>query len=250
MPPSSSGVGGKPVRCPSQGNIAIQTTIRVLTLIRGLPLRISEETAGAAAPAAGQSNASSVDSELAICGLLDKTIAGPLQNPYFGRPEPFYALPITPMFLVGRIDGPDKATARRLIDDALATEATGLYGKAYIDLALKNEPGYKIGEDWLLAAARALEMKGIPTMVDSLAATLPTNFPLTDTAYLSRLVYPQRRRPVPESQLQIPPRCGRLPHSFLQRHHPPHHQGLLVRPTACQRRLRRAGQCLGTLSGT
>lgn len=169
---------------PNQGNIAVQTTMRVLTLIRGLPLRISEETTpGAAPPAAGQSNAASVDSELAIAGLLDKPIAGPLQNPYFGRPEPFYTIPITPMFIVGRIDGPDKTTARRLIDDALATEATGLYGKAYIDLALKNETGYKMGEDWLLAAARSLELKGIPVMVDSLASTFPPNFPLSDAAF-------------------------------------------------------------------
>jgi len=169
---------------PNQGNIAVQTTIRVLTLMRGLPLRISEETAaGAPAPAAGQANASSVDSELAIAGLLDKPSAGPLKNPYFERTEPFYALPVTPMFLVGRIDGPDKATARRLIDDAIATEATGLYGKAYIDLAQKNEPGYKVGEDWLVAAARALELKGIPVMVDSLPSTLPLNFPMMDAAY-------------------------------------------------------------------
>ncbi|MDB6069839.1 MAG: hypothetical protein JWL81_1010 [Verrucomicrobiales bacterium] len=168
-----------------QGNIAVQTTIRVLALMRGLPLRIAEQApaAGAAAPGPGQQNASSVDSELAISGLLEKTIAGPLVNPYYNRPEPFYALPITPMFLVGRIDGPDKATARRLIDDALATEATGLYGKAYIDLAIKNEPGYKDGESWLLAAASALEMKGVPTMVDSLPSTLPVNFPMTDAAY-------------------------------------------------------------------
>lgn len=169
---------------PQQGNIAIQTTMRVLTLIRGLPLRVSEEALpSGAAPALGQNNASSVDSELAIAGLLDKPTAGQLQNPYFGRAEPFYALPLTPMFIVGRLDGPDKATARRLVDDALAAEATGLYGKAYIDLALKNEPGYKVGEDWLIAAARSLELKGVPVMVDSLASTLPINFPMGDCAY-------------------------------------------------------------------
>jgi uncharacterized protein (TIGR03790 family) len=175
----------KTANVPNEGNLAVQTTMRVLALMRGLPLRIAEEAPapGVTPPAVGGSNASSVDSELAITGVIDKTIMGPLKNPYFERTEPFYSLPITPMFLVGRIDGPDKATARRLIDDAIATEATGLYGKAYIDLALKNEAGYQDGETWLLSAASALEMKGIPVMVDSLAATLPTNFPMTDAAY-------------------------------------------------------------------
>jgi hypothetical protein len=123
-----------------------------------------------------------VDSELAIMGIFDKNLAGPLKNPYFNRKERFYQLPLTPMFLVGRLDGPDKATAQRLVDDAMATEAEGLYGKAYIDLALKNEAGYKEGEDWLKAIAAQCEMKGIPTVVDSLAPTLPTNYPMTDAA--------------------------------------------------------------------
>ena len=58
---------------PKEGTIAIQTSIRILTLIRGLPLRISEE-AGATPAAAGMSNASSVDSELCLAGLFDKSI--------------------------------------------------------------------------------------------------------------------------------------------------------------------------------
>ncbi|MDB6132980.1 MAG: hypothetical protein JWM59_1223 [Verrucomicrobiales bacterium] len=162
-----------------QGTIAMQTTVRVLTLIRGLPLRISED---GPAPALGQSNAASVDSELALLGAFDKAVKGPLNNPYFDKKERFYQLPITPMFIVGRLDGPDKATAKRLVDDAMAVEAEGLYGKAYVDLALKNEAGYKQGEDWLLAIAGQCEMKGIPTVVDSLAGTLPVNYPMTDAA--------------------------------------------------------------------
>ena len=173
---------------PKEGKIASQTTIRVLTLIRGLPLRISEDASPAPSPATpadaiSQTNAASVDSELAAAGLFDKPLGGPFPNPFFGRPESFAALPLTPMFLVGRLDGPDPATARRLLDDALAAEASGLYGKAYIDLALKKEPGYKLGEDWLLASARALELQGFPTVVDSLASTLPTNFPMQDAAF-------------------------------------------------------------------
>lgn len=164
---------------PNQGTIAVQTSIRVITIIRGIPLRVSEDGPAAAA---GQSNAASVDSELALAGVYNKPLNGPLNNPYFDKKERFYQLPITPMFIVGRLDGPDKATAQRLVDDAMATEAEGLYGKAYIDLALKNEAGYKMGEDWLLSIAGKCEMKGIPTIVDSLAGTLPTNYPMTDAA--------------------------------------------------------------------
>lgn len=169
----------KTANVPKQGNLAVQTSVRVLTLIRGLPLRISEE--GTPAGPLGV-NAASVDSELTFAGLFDKPINGPVGNPYFDRKEPFYQLPITPMFIVGRLDGPDKATAQRLVDDAMATEAEGLFGKAYIDLALKTDGGYKEGEAWLQAIAGRCEMKGIPTIVDSLAETLPKNYPMTDAA--------------------------------------------------------------------
>ncbi|MES2706810.1 MAG: TIGR03790 family protein [Verrucomicrobiota bacterium] len=164
---------------PKQGTIAVQTSIRVLTLIRGIPLRVSED---GPAPAQGQSNAASVDSELALCGAYDKNITGGLNNPYFDKKERFYQLPITPMFIVGRLDGPDQATARRLVDDALATEAEGLFGRAYIDLAQKTDGGYKQGEEWLTVVAGQCELRGIPTIMDSLASTLPTNYPMTDAA--------------------------------------------------------------------
>lgn len=180
---------------PNYGTIPLQTSIRVLAVMRGVPLRVSEDPVygepdpktqrrPVIPPQPGRANAASVDSELALLGLINRQDTGPLPNPYFGRNEPFYTLPqLTPMFLVGRLDGPNLATAKRLVDDALAVEAAGgLYGKAYLDLALKNEEGYKIGEEWILSAARSLELQGVPTFVDSQAATLPTNFPMTDAA--------------------------------------------------------------------
>ena len=176
-----------------QGTIAVQTRIRVIALIRGMPLRVSEDPVygepdpktkrrEVIPPEAGKSNAASVDSELCLLGALDRPDVGPMINPYFGKTEPFYKIPITPVFLVGRLDGPDDATVKRLVDDALAAEKTGLYGRAFIDLAQKNDPGYKIGEDWLRAVMGRLELFGIPTVVDSWPQTFPENFPMTDTA--------------------------------------------------------------------
>ena len=41
--------------------------------------------------------------------------------------------PVRPTFMVSRIDAPTLAIARRIMDDAIKVEATGLVGKAYFD---------------------------------------------------------------------------------------------------------------------
>ena len=61
-------------------------------------------------------------------------------------------------------------------------EKSGLYGKAYVDLARKTQEGYKLGEEWLINAARLLESKGLPVIMDTWAPTLPQNFPMQDCA--------------------------------------------------------------------
>lgn len=176
----------------NQGTVPVQTTVRVMTIIRGIPLRVNEQPVvekdpstgkeEVIAPKAGESNASSVDSELAALGLLDKTIRGPLKNPYHKQNVSFSRFPWPPMFITGRIDGPSVTVAKRLIDDAIATEkAGGLFGRAVVDLALK--PGaYEEGDNWLMAVARACELKGIPVSLDSLDVTLPRNWPATECA--------------------------------------------------------------------
>ncbi len=177
-------------KVPTDGLVAVKTTMRVLVLMQGLPMRIDEATHGkdpktgkeiGANP--GEQNAASVDSELTTLGVLENPINGFVNNPYFNATKSFAEVGFTPMFLVGRIDGPDKATAKRLIDDAIAVEKSGLYGKAYVDLALKTQEGYKLGEDWLINAARMLESKGLPVIMDSWAPTLPQNFPMQDCAF-------------------------------------------------------------------
>ncbi len=54
--------------------------------------------------------------------------------------------------LVGRIDGPSWDIAKRLIEDAVAAEKSGLWGNAYLDLSrmdVTKGEGYKIGDEWL-----------------------------------------------------------------------------------------------------
>ena len=176
-------------RVGKDGLLAVKTTMRVFAIMQGVPMKIMEASHGKD-PKTGQEitappmqqNAGSVDSDLAAFGVLERPINSVVNNPYFGSDKPFAETPLAPMFLVGRIDGPDKATAKRLIDDAVAVEKEGLYGKAYIDLAQKTGEGYKMGEDWLINAARMLELQGVPVIMDTWAPTLPKNYSMDDCA--------------------------------------------------------------------
>jgi uncharacterized protein (TIGR03790 family) len=77
-----------------------------------------------------------VDSELAMLLLAESYVrAHWLPNPYLSQ---FDSLPgidhiRANTIMVARLDGPTPETARRLVDDALQTEETGLQGTFYID---------------------------------------------------------------------------------------------------------------------
>jgi uncharacterized protein (TIGR03790 family) len=175
-------------KTPQAGTVAAKTTMRVITVMQGVPLRISHQAipvdpkTGKEPVIPGQENASSVDAELAAFGLLDKAAQGYVVNPYFKANVAFAKTGLAPMFLVGRIDGPSKAIAKRLIDDAIAVEKEGLYGKAYVDLARKTQEGYAMGETWLVNCGRMLELNGIPTIMDMWEPTFPANYPMSDCA--------------------------------------------------------------------
>jgi hypothetical protein len=68
-----------------------------------------------------------------------------------------------------------------MIDDAIATEADGLLGRAVIDLALKDG-GYQEGEDWLKATTSLYRQHGIPAYVERTAELIPEGWPLPETA--------------------------------------------------------------------
>jgi uncharacterized protein (TIGR03790 family) len=72
-----------------------------------------------------------------------------------------------PMVLTARLDGPSVAVVKRMIDDAVATEAKGLSGKVYVDARgirydPKEDTGYGYGgyDESMREMARLLEKDG------------------------------------------------------------------------------------------
>ncbi len=175
----------------------VRNTIKFAAVIYGMPLKIEAtpgEPTGATDPATGEpvrakrtlqnTDAASLCSELALLGVDLPDLSGPAPNAYFraadayGRPE---------LLLASRIDGPTYEDAKRLVDDAAAIEAGGLWGTAVIDIAKLAEskgPGYGIGDDWLENGALFYHKAGIPALVDRSPAVLPSGYPLRDDVVL------------------------------------------------------------------
>jgi uncharacterized protein (TIGR03790 family) len=157
-----------------------ESEIKVCCVIRGIPLKIRREQTS---PKPAQEDEACVDSELCSLGLPKQTLAGPLRNPFYKQPMRFQLFPAAAgMLLVGRLDGPDTDTVKRMIDDALAAEKEGLRGRAVIDLAQKTG-AYKEGEDWLAQSAVFFREHGVPVYIDREESLIPDHWPLPDTAF-------------------------------------------------------------------
>jgi len=151
---------------------------RIFCPIHGMPLRIAPAVGE---PEVGQNvSAASVDSELALLADGSAPIPGPLQNPYYRKSLPLPQMPSLQIFLVGRLDGPSPDVVRSMIDGAIQAEETGLWGKAYIDEAAEDRPGYVIGDKWISGAARAIRASGIPVVKDTHRSRFPLNYPMAD----------------------------------------------------------------------
>lgn len=170
--------------------VPVKNRIRVLVCVRGVPYRIarvpvppppegSDEKPPAPAPL--ERDEAAVDSELNLLGISGYKIAGPMKNPYFKMDRAITEAPLDPILLVTRLDAPTEADCKRLVDDALAAEQEGLWGMAYLDLALKGQ-NYKMGDDWIEAIAKRNAEVGIPTVIDRARDTFVTNYPMRDAA--------------------------------------------------------------------
>lgn len=121
-----------------------------------------------------EDNRASVDSELMLVLCGDPPLAGWLPNPYFPGFQG-HESPLTGkiLLLVSRLDGPDPASVRRIIDDSLFAEAEGLSGTAYFDArwsrpTKEDVSGYALYDRAIHFAADAVERSGrMPVMLDA-----------------------------------------------------------------------------------
>jgi uncharacterized protein (TIGR03790 family) len=157
--------------------------IQVLVTLRGVPLRIQPVPKPAGAPVNAQNpvagrDEASVDSELAMFGVEGLPTDGILQNKFYNATTSFSDAQMPFLVLTARLDAPSLATCERMIGDALEVEKTGLWGRAYVDIANK----FPQGDQWLEAVVKANRDTGIPTVVDRFDDTLPKNYPMTDAS--------------------------------------------------------------------
>ncbi len=161
-------------------------TIAFVALIKGMPLKIRPAEAypgDVSHPGPiGSRNDASVDSELAVLQRFAPEVSGAVVNPYFQSYRAITEMPNPPLLLVCRLDAPTAATVRQMITDAIETEKTGLWGRAYVDGAHNTSGGLLLGDEWLAEIATQLRKVGVPVVYDNEPALFPDGYPMSDAA--------------------------------------------------------------------
>jgi len=172
---------------PRGGPVTVATNaIRFVAMMKGIPLKIRPATDypgdKPGGPPLGNRNDASVDSEVAALGAFSDQISGPLPNPYFQSYKAIAEVDLSAVLLVCRLDAPQVVTVRRMITDAIETEKTGLWGRAYIDSAHHAPGGLGVGDQWLAGIRDQLHKVGVPLIYEDTPEIFPNSYPMTDCA--------------------------------------------------------------------
>jgi uncharacterized protein (TIGR03790 family) len=169
-----------------QAPVVTASNIHFVATIKGVPLKIRSTTAylgDQPRPSPiGSRNEASVDSELAALALYSRQISGATPNPYFQHFSAISNLEDATLLLVCRLDAPAVATVQRMIVDAIATEKSGLWGRAYVDGGHNTSAGLEVGDQWLSEITEQLHKAGIPVVYDDRPELFPDAYPMTDCA--------------------------------------------------------------------
>ncbi len=161
-----------------------RNSIRFVALIKGMPLKVraaADYPGDKKGPAPiGDRNEASVDSEIAALGRYSREISGAQNNPYYNSSLDIRSFGEPSMLLVCRLDAPSAATVRRMITDSIAAEKSGIWGRAYIDSARNNAPGFEVGDQWMAAITKELRKAGIPVVTEDTPAVFPNGYPMSD----------------------------------------------------------------------
>ena len=168
--------------------VTVDSKIFYIVLMYGVPLRIDpdptvDEKLPKNAPPEFRRNEASVESELALLPTEGVQLSGFLKNPFYSSGSSPFGPPLNrKMFLVGRLDGPDPPTVRRMIDDALTAEHFGLQGRAYFDARGTTAEGYVQGDNWIRLSYRAICDAGYECEFDNREQVFDEDYPMTDVA--------------------------------------------------------------------
>jgi len=173
---------------PNGKSVPQACSIHFVALIRGMPLKIAPDASitepNPLIPDIMKTrNEASVASELACLGIFDYPLNGLIPNPYYHRFSPIADTALGEVvLLVSQLDGVTPDDVRRIIDDSIETERTGLWGWACVDARGITDGGYQEGDQWLLAAAREMQSGGIPVILDDSPDLFDADFPLDHVA--------------------------------------------------------------------
>jgi uncharacterized protein (TIGR03790 family) len=170
---------------PDNRQLVASSKIHFVALIKGIPLKIRSATAPYPGDQPGSGpiashNEACVDSELAALPFFARQISGAIPNPYYQSFRGIFEFAGAAPLLVCRLDGPTVAVVRRIITDAIATEKTGLWGRAYVDGSRNVGNGLEIGDKWMAEIVQQLHKVGVPVVYDDLPAVFPDGYPVTD----------------------------------------------------------------------
>lgn len=167
----------------------LSSSIRYVVSLYGVPVRIADTRWRIGELIANRmrrfdlKDGAAVDSELALLLNAAHPIRGPYTNPLFNQLSEADAPASASLVLIAaRLDGPDPATVRRMIDDALAAEGLGLNGRMYVDRRGIARGGYAIGDFWLAEAAERLAREGGEVVEDVADPVWGASFPMEHAA--------------------------------------------------------------------
>ena len=168
----------------------LKSSVRYLVSVYGVPLRIADTPMNYVKRLLGRDEAvasrtdAAVDSELALLLFPNYSLEGPQQNPLYNQLN-WIELGGSGRFLLlaARLDGPDPATARRLVDDALVAERYGIQGRGYFDGRGLKSDAYYAGDYWLREACERMRREGYECILDELDPIWGQAYPMEDAGF-------------------------------------------------------------------
>jgi len=171
--------------------VATRNDVWAIVLIRGVPLKIapdpSDDDTMEREPAL-QTNAASVDSELALLPIFGFPKGGFVPSVFFDvKGDGLHRVGAElakNMIMVARLDGPTPEQVRRMIDDSLLAEKKRLAGLAVVDSRNITDvkSGYFSGDAWLRSARSLLVQDGWTVRFDDKPNVLPASDPCNQVA--------------------------------------------------------------------